>query len=284
MNEEQRGPWYLLTGLVIGLVLGVIVAWKIAPVEYVDTSPGMLSEEYKAQCRLLIAEAFVADGNLPRAQKRLELLEDEETLEKLTLQARDAQEDGSPESQAKALSLLVVAINQGNTTGISLPAFNTDTPTPPAPTATMTPSPSFTPSRTSTSVVRTAGPSLTPLPSRTATPTSGAPYVIEGEPEPLCLPEIEQPLLVIEVYDAAGQQVPGVEIIITWDGGEEHIFTGLKPERGLGYADFLMEPGVEYTISTMGGGETITGLTARECTTSSGSEYWGAWTIRYVQP
>ncbi|RPI29197.1 MAG: AtpZ/AtpI family protein, partial [Chloroflexota bacterium] len=46
MNDD-RGPWYLLTGLVIGVALGLFYAWKSAPVEYKDTHPSMLREEYK---------------------------------------------------------------------------------------------------------------------------------------------------------------------------------------------------------------------------------------------
>ena len=33
---------------------------------------------------------------------------------------------------------------------------------------------------------------------------------------------------------------PSVELVVTWDEGEDHFFTGLQPELGLGYGDFLM--------------------------------------------
>jgi hypothetical protein len=282
--KEERGPWYLLTGLVIGLVIGIIYAWKIAPVEYVDTSPSMFKEELKDQYRALIAAAFASDGNLARAQKRLIYLGDEDPARALTLQAQKALVDGRPQFEARALGLLAVAVSQGNTVGVALPSAPTLTDTPAPPTSTFTPEPTLTASRTSTSVVRTAGPTLTPLPTRTPTPTAGAPYVIQDEPEAICDVDNSQPLLIVEIYDASGQQVPGVEVIVAWDGGEVHFFTGLKPERGLGYADFLMEPEVEYSVSTAGGGETITGLMPRECTTASGNTYWGTWKITYVQP
>lgn len=282
--KEERGPWYLLTGLVLGFIIGIIYALRIAPVEFVDTSPGMFNAEHKAQYRALIAAAFASDGNLPRAEKRLSLLEDKDPARELTLQAQQALVDGRPESEARALGLLAIALSEGNTDSVVLPVIPTFTLTPEPPTATPSPSPSPTASHTSTSVVRTAGPTLTPMPTRTATPTPGAPYVIEGEPEPVCQVDFSEPLLIVEVYDASGSQVPSVEVIVIWDGGEQHIYTGLKPDRGLGYVDFLMEPGIEYSVSTAGGGEMITGLMSRECTTASGSTYWGTWILKYVQP
>ena len=65
MNRDQRGPWYLLTGLVLGVALGLVYAWVLAPVKYVDTVPDMLREDYKAQYRALVAAAYMATGDLP---------------------------------------------------------------------------------------------------------------------------------------------------------------------------------------------------------------------------
>ncbi|MBI1865988.1 MAG: HD-GYP domain-containing protein, partial [Nitrospirae bacterium] len=39
-----------------------------------------------------------------------------------------------------------------------------------------------------------------------------------------------------------------IEIVVVWDAGEDHFFTGLKPELGQGYADFTMTEGVSYTL------------------------------------
>ncbi len=59
----------------------------------------------------------------------------------------------------------------------------------------------------------------------------------------------------MEILDAAEQPVPSVELVVTWDGGEDHFFTGLKPELGLGYADFVMTPEVVYSIRLADGGQ-----------------------------
>ena len=37
----------ILGGLAIGLALGLLITWVIAPVEYTDTSPASMREEFK---------------------------------------------------------------------------------------------------------------------------------------------------------------------------------------------------------------------------------------------
>ena len=77
--REERGSWYLLTGLVIGIVLGLLYAWVVSPIEYVDTSPNTLRSDYQDTYRLNIALAYQATGDLARAQARLNLLGDEDS-------------------------------------------------------------------------------------------------------------------------------------------------------------------------------------------------------------
>ena len=45
----------------------------------------------------------------------------------------------------------------------------------------------------------------------------------------------------------------------------DHFYTGLKPDIDIGYADFGMTPGVNYTLQVAEGGQLITNLTAPEC-------------------
>ena len=88
----------------------------------------------------------------------------------------------------------------------------------------------------------------------------------------------------MQTYDAAGQGVPGVEAVVEWDGGESHFFTGLKPELGLGYADFAMTPGVVYTLRLAEGGQVIPNLRAGECEAQDGGRFWGSWLLVFTQP
>ncbi len=90
---------------------------------------------------------------------------------------------------------------------------------------------------TPTRPASTLAPTVTPLPTRTATPTQGAPYIVE-EQDLVCDPNIKEPLIQVVMLDAARQQVPGVELVVNWDGGENSFFTGLKPELGAGLRRF----------------------------------------------
>jgi len=92
------------------------------------------------------------------------------------------------------------------------------------------------------------------------------------------------PLVQVEVQDAAGQPVPSVEVIMTWEAGQDHFFTGLQPEMGLGYGDFVMTPGVVYSVRLVGGEQPINDLTAADCVAEDGSRFWGSWYLIFVQP
>jgi hypothetical protein len=41
---------------------------------------------------------------------------------------------------------------------------------------------------------------------------------------------------------------PMREVWLIWDGGADRAITGFRPERGLGYADFVVEPGRVYNL------------------------------------
>jgi hypothetical protein len=120
-------------------------------------------------------------------------------------------------------------------------------------------------------------------PTRTATPTLGAPYQLVGQ-DTVCDPELAEGLLQIIVTNATRNQIPGAEIIITWNSGEEHIFTGFKPELGNGYADYLMAPDGTYSVRMADGGTPASGISAPTCTATDGSTYPGGIRITFQQP
>jgi hypothetical protein len=292
---EDRGRWYLLTGFVIGAVLGLVYAWLISPQQTPDTSPASLQPEFKDQYRAMIAAAFVATGNLPRAEARLALLGESDSVIALSEQAQRTLGDGGSPIEAQALGLLAVALGQDEAaalpTQISSPtptSIQNTNPTPqPAdtdvasePTSTE-PAPlptDQTPQATST-IVSTA----TPLPTRTPTATSGSPFVLQSNTF-VCDPDLPNPLIQVIAEDTDGDPLPGEEIITSWDDGEDHYFTGLKPELGLGYADYLMTPGIVYQVSMSGGGQVVPDITPAECETEAGQRYWGSWLLVFSQP
>ena len=119
--------------------------------------------------------------------------------------------------------------------------------------------------------------SVTPQASSTPTATQGAPFSLVDYAL-VCDENITPPQIQVFVFDASGNPVPGVGIVITWDGGVNRFVTGLKPEFGLGYADYEMQPQFSYTIRLEGGGDPVDGLTGRECE----GGYWGTWRVNFT--
>lgn len=301
--REDRGHWYLLTGFVIGIVLGLVYAWLLAPQERQDTSPASLQMEFKDQYRAMIASAFVATGNLPRAEARLALLGDQDVIQVLAAQAQRTLGEGKSPLEAQALGLLAFALGEGGSELIPSPlpsstsSQDQDTPGPTQASAAQEPVVSTTLS-TSTATVESSSPeptdqenqetnpvlsSATPLSTRTPTATPGSPFVLQSNTF-VCDPDLPNPLIQVLAEDASGNPLPAQEITVTWDSGDDFFFTGLKPELGLGFADFLMEPGILYQVRMAAGGQSVPDITPAECETESGSRYWGSWLLVFSRP
>ncbi|MBN2388907.1 MAG: hypothetical protein JXB85_17970 [Anaerolineales bacterium] len=272
-TSDKRGPWYLIFGLAIGIGLGLLIAWAFIPVTYVNTSPRSLRADFKDSYRVLIASAYTANGDLGRAQARLDLLGDEDPAAALADQALLLADVGDPEGAAFSLAALAGAL--GVTVDLQLPgddaAGDPDSTGSGRPTATRRPTVTPTPLFTST-----------PRPTRTSTPTPGAAFALVFQEE-ICNLDLAPGLLQIEVRDAASQPVAGVEILITWEGHEERIFTGLKPELGNGYADFDMDPELVYSLQFADGGPPTANLSASLCTVD-GESFWGGLRLVFSQP
>jgi hypothetical protein len=114
--NEYRGPWYLLTGLIIGLVLGFIYAKWVSPVEYESVDPSTLNSENIQQYRLMIAQAYGANGDLVRAKARLSLLGDRDPGKALIEQAQQILAENGPLKDAQALGVLASALSQKSAT------------------------------------------------------------------------------------------------------------------------------------------------------------------------
>lgn len=70
----------------------------------------------------------------------------------------------------------------------------------------------------------------------------------------------------ITVLDQEGEQQPNVELLLRWSEGEDRAFTGLKPEIGMGYADFLVAAGQSYQVGVIGiESDVVQGIVADEC-------------------
>ena len=83
------------------------------------------------------------------------------------------------------------------------------------------------------------------------------------------------------MQDEDGQGVPGVEVWLTWAEGADRAVTGLKPDKGTGYADFSASPDTAYTISVGElGMPLVSGLQLEECPVEGyGEPIIGSWRI-----
>ena len=110
--KDERGNLYLLTGLIIGIILGIFFAWKVYPTEYFDTLPSSLKAEFKDTYRIQIASAYLANNDIIRARGRLDLLGDEDIQRGLAEQAQRIIAEGGDLEIARALGVLSAALDK----------------------------------------------------------------------------------------------------------------------------------------------------------------------------
>jgi hypothetical protein len=262
---RTRSGLALALGVMIGLAAGLYYSWVVNPVEYIDASPASLRQNFKDDYLALIASAYTHTGDLQRTRARLASLQLDDPASALSRLAQSRLAAGRPEAEALALAQLAAVLGQRPVPGVATEAAQ-DTPTPAVPTASPTASPTVT---------------RTPTPLPTATP--GAPFSLI-EQEQLCDTRLDEAQIQVLALDASGEGVAGVELLAIWDTGQDRFFTGLKPELGLGYADFTMRPGVTYTLQLRDGDRPVSDLSAPECVDDSGETYSGSWLLTFQQP
>ncbi len=269
-SPSRRGNWYLLTGILIGLGLGLVYAWVLAPAKPANPTPASLRSDFKDQYRRMIASAYQSTGDLVRARSRLALLDDPDPVRALSEQAQRMLQSGNTDSSALALAELAQEIQQ------PAPAGN-----PPSPSNAV----SITPEQAgpSTSLPPGSPSNSRSRPTPTPTITPGAPFALIKQ-EKTCDPALAEGLLQVELKDAAGQAVPGAELIITWKNGEDHFFTGLMSEMGDGYADYRMTPNVIYSLQVASTSSPVSDLTPPNCSSPGGKSYWGGISLVFQQP
>jgi hypothetical protein len=275
-SSEERGPWYLLTGLIIGIILGIVYTRYLRPVEYIDTSPALLRRDFKDQYRFLIAAAYTANGDLVRARARLELLKDPDVFRALSEQAQRTLAENGSSIEARSLGLLAIALGQAPPGPVLAVTQAAQTPTSASSLATpvdlIAPSPAAPDNSAFTTTV--------PIEN---SPSPEGPFTLLNQ-EKKCDQNLLAPLIQIQVTNKSDQPVSGVLVIVTWTGGEERFYTGLKPEQGLGYADYTLDPALVYSLKVGTGGEPVADFTAAECEGAGGDRFWGAWLFTFVQP
>jgi len=280
--DQNRGSWYLLTGLILGLAMGLIYTWVISPIKEVDTHPHLLREDYKDIYRALISRAYQANNNLPRAEARLELIGDEEPSLALAAQAQRYLAEGGDNEAAKVLANLSAALQSA--------AITAATPVPQSEEGSQktpgegTPSSSTPEEDQEEPAGNTPSPESEAPPAPTPSPTNSPPFILQDS-SPICDPTLGESLIQIIATNGEGDGVPGVALEISLGPDLKEVFyTGLKPELGLGYADFLAEPGLTYTLKVPESGLEVPDIEMPTCVTDSEDSYWGSWEVYITHP
>lgn len=284
----RRLPWHIILALLVGFGTGLVYSWIIAPRGVTDAAPALLRADFKDSYRAAIAASYAATGNLPRAKARLLLLEDPNSAEALNAQAQRMLASGASAGQADQVAALALALDETKKSSpTAVPATEITpngelevTATAPPPPPDMPIEVTETPSLVETQPVPVPS---TPRPTQTGVPTLGVPFALTGQ-ENVCDANLPEGLLQVIVLNANKRQMAGVKIILSWDGGEEQFFTGLKPELGNGYADYIMTPETEYTIQLAIGSDVATGLVAPTCQASNGQTFTGGMKLTFQRP
>lgn len=290
--------WSMLFALLAGAGLGLGYAWVLSPRPISDAEPGILRSEFKEQYRSLVAASYAATGNLPRARARLSVLGDTNPIDALNAQAQRMLASAQTFERADQIVVLASAL-QAEMSGAGpgdvpvstaplefIDAGNTFTPTPPVHPTDLSILPSETLEFLATQTDFAAPPAIleaTPGPTQTHTPPPGEPFVLTGQ-ETVCDSNLPDGLLQVLVVDRSRRQLAGVEIVISWAGGKEQFFTGLKPELGNGYADYIMTPATAYTVRLARGSDIALGMTAPLCQSPDGAAFTGSIKLTFQQP
>ncbi len=229
MRRWLRIAWFL-AALAGGLAAGLAYTWTVAPPRQRDISPQTLGGHDRVAYLALVGDLYAAEQDLERARRRLAdlgLAADGAELPRLI----EGYLDGGGDLET-VRNLARLAQDLGASGGV-LHVFG-----PRDVEATPTSRPATTPS---------------PRPRPTLLPTAIAlPEFRIAERTATCGTPGRPGSLVIRVRDARGNGLPGIEVAVSWAAGEDRFFTGLRPERGPGYADMELSPGVEYQVSLAG--------------------------------
>ncbi|MDD3948082.1 MAG: hypothetical protein PHT43_01305 [Anaerolineaceae bacterium] len=109
---SKQNHWYLLTGLLLGVAIGLVISLILVPAVNADALPNELSEQAKADYREMIALSYTTNHDLERALSRLELLQDPDPVGILISQAQELLASGGSETTARALAELGTRLNE----------------------------------------------------------------------------------------------------------------------------------------------------------------------------
>lgn len=217
-----------MSSVVLGIALGLVITWVLLPVQFTNADTADLRPSYKDDYVRMISAAYQVDGDLGAAKDRLSQLE-----------------IGNP---VRTINDLITREQTVSTNGDSVDALTN-----------LAQALSATPETVASR--GTPGASETQAVMVVATPVETVPRFVLVEHTQLgCQDEPDAPHLRFIVRDVAGHDLPNVAIQIRWAGGDDTIVTGLKPERGVGYADYEATPGTFSATIMNARGDSVSDL------------------------
>ena len=299
MNEtnQRRGPWYLLTGLLLGFLAGLIYTSWIAPVRLINTEPKILSSTAKDEYRRLIALAYASNKDLGRASARLSLLGDEIPTTALLDTSTRLRKKNAPLAAVQALENLARDLQTGHKQIEKSQPSLTPTSQPDQEKEKKETDSSGSIEDSSGTEAALGVQTATPIPTKPTTPvepTYSSPIALTPIPSmdvaftllkqrQVCDPSLPAGLIQIMVEDGEGDPLAGVRITVAWgDGQEETFYSGLYPQISLGYADFQMQPSQRYWLKVGNSDDLISDLEMPSCTNNEGSTYGGGWLLYFA--
>ncbi|MBI5030714.1 MAG: hypothetical protein HZB51_09315 [Chloroflexi bacterium] len=238
---------------IIGLALGLTVTWVVWPVEFKNADLADLRQPLKEDYVRMASQAYEKNANLEAAQQRIQTL----GLTNSTLTFDDLIQREKSSSTTDTRDAL---IHLGQALGLKLP-YTAQRPAPGVPTPI--------------SVYIVATPVPTVLTFR-----------LVEHAQLSCADEPETAHLRIIVRNAAGRDLPNIGIEVRGNDTTETIYTGLKPERGIGYADYEVTPGTFSVRILEAESETISDLVVGpvpvDCRTDRGATPRG-WKLIFQQ-
>ena len=118
MRKWLRAIGWTGLGLVMGLGLALYLGWVAWPTEFTEADPSILQEEYRREYTLMLANAYMLDGNLPAARRRLYSLGHEEPDQWLLTLTVDAILSGRDEA-----TVILPLVTLAHDLGLNSPAM-----------------------------------------------------------------------------------------------------------------------------------------------------------------
>ena len=296
-SSNRNSILYIVLALLTGLGLGLAYSWLLSPVTYVDATPAMLRADFKDQYRIVVAASYASSHDLARARARLQLLGDVDPVGQLSALAQNMVAGNASLEQVQPIAQLATDLQQGfssspvtDTPFVVVVNTPTEMDTPSAESLVTetqivleedTPIPTLEFDQTPLAPIVTS--TFVPRPTFTPVPVSGDVFNLVGQ-DTVCDPGLQPGLLQFIIMDSRRRQVAGIEIIVSWSEKEDRFFTGFKPELGDGYADFVMQPDVIYSVHVVEGGAIVPNIAAPTCTDPNGISYFGGLLLTFQQP